>query len=210
MPPFHRANLRLRYKTSLNNLVRLLFVGRFAPNKGHRALIQIIDSYVQYISPDVRLDIVGAHDPELTGYYQEIAEMIERLGVAEQVVIHPHISVDRLEELFEQADAFICMSEHEGFGVPLLESQFIGLPVIAAATSAVAETLGSNQCCAPYPESPDDYLFFALLIAEVTQNLNAREGIVESGYANAINRFAPDVIENAFVTAILPLLEQTA
>ena len=39
------------------------------------------------------------------------------------------------------SDLFLCLSEHEGFGVPLLEAMVFGLPVIAYDAGAVAETL---------------------------------------------------------------------
>jgi len=49
------------------------------------------------------------------------------------------------EELFgwyRAANAYVSLSEHEGFGVPLIEAMAFDLPVIAYASSAVSETLG--------------------------------------------------------------------
>ena len=40
------------------------------------------------------------------------------------------------------ADLYVSMSEHEGFGVPLIESMYVGLPVLAYGAAAVPETMG--------------------------------------------------------------------
>jgi glycosyltransferase involved in cell wall biosynthesis len=40
------------------------------------------------------------------------------------------------------ADVFLCMSEHEGFSVPLIESMHFGIPVIAYKSTAVPYTMG--------------------------------------------------------------------
>ena len=40
------------------------------------------------------------------------------------------------------ADVYVSMSEHEGFGKPLIESMYFGLPVVAYASTAVPDTLG--------------------------------------------------------------------
>jgi glycosyltransferase involved in cell wall biosynthesis len=39
-------------------------------------------------------------------------------------------------------DVFVCLSEHEGFCVPVLEAMELGVPVVAYAAAAVPETLG--------------------------------------------------------------------
>ena len=51
---------------------------------------------------------------------------------------------DRLEVEYSRASIFCSLSSHEGFGVPLVESMSQGVPVIAHANSAIAETLGNG------------------------------------------------------------------
>jgi glycosyltransferase involved in cell wall biosynthesis len=45
---------------------------------------------------------------------------------------------------FRLADVYLSMSEHEGFGVPLVESFYLGLPVVAYAAGAVEETMNGG------------------------------------------------------------------
>ena len=52
------------------------------------------------------------------------------------------VSEVELEGLYRSADVFVCLSEHEGFCVPLLEAMAHGVPVVALGAAAVPETLG--------------------------------------------------------------------
>ena len=52
------------------------------------------------------------------------------------------VSHDELLAYYESAHVFISMSEHEGFGVPLVEAMLKRVPIVALAGTAVTETLG--------------------------------------------------------------------
>ena len=57
------------------------------------------------------------------------------------VVLTGHVAQDDLLAYYEAADVFVCLSEHEGYCVPLVEAMHAGVPVIAYAAGAVEETL---------------------------------------------------------------------
>jgi glycosyltransferase involved in cell wall biosynthesis len=57
-------------------------------------------------------------------------------------VLHGHVSERELLDRYRDAGVFVCLSEHEGFGVPLLEAMAAALPVVARDEAAVSETLG--------------------------------------------------------------------
>ena len=54
-----------------------------------------------------------------------------------------HLSDAELAAWYADADVFVCLSEHEGFCIPLLEAMQSGLPIVAFAAGAVPETLGN-------------------------------------------------------------------
>jgi glycosyltransferase involved in cell wall biosynthesis len=58
------------------------------------------------------------------------------------VVFAGHVDDDDLSAYYEVADLFLCLSEHEGYCVPLVEAFRFGVPVMAADAGAVPETLG--------------------------------------------------------------------
>ncbi len=118
---------------------RLLFVGRLVPNKRQEDLVKLLYWY-RRVDPDARLFLVG--DPWLPAYAEWLRELAEGLGLGEAVVFAGHVSQQDLVTYYRLADVYVSMSEHEGFGKPLIESMHLGVPVVAYAAAAVPETLG--------------------------------------------------------------------
>ena len=117
-----------------------LFVGRVAPNKAHHDLIKAFAAYRRAYDPDAVLRIVGA--PSSADYSQALRSFVEALGLTDAVVFAGPVSEALLAAHYRAADVFVCVSDHEGFCVPLLEAMHHRLPVVAYASSAVPETLG--------------------------------------------------------------------
>jgi glycosyltransferase involved in cell wall biosynthesis len=59
----------------------------------------------------------------------------------DEVVFTGHVDDDDLLAYYSVADLFLCLSEHEGYCVPLLEAMNAGVPVLAYDAGAVRETL---------------------------------------------------------------------
>ena len=120
----------------------LLFVGRVAPNKRHDDLIRLASYWKRFISPDLRLLLVGKL-PQSRRYFDRLqALMYEEGFTPSEVVFTGHVDHDDLLACYAAADVFVSMSEHEGFGVPLLEAMLMGVPVLAYRAAAVPDTLG--------------------------------------------------------------------
>jgi glycosyltransferase involved in cell wall biosynthesis len=69
-----------------------------------------------------------------------LCQLVRELRV-DEVVFTGQVDDDELYAYYRLADVFLCLSEHEGFGVPLQEAMLFGLPVIAYDAGAVRETL---------------------------------------------------------------------
>jgi glycosyltransferase involved in cell wall biosynthesis len=121
----------------------ILFVGRVSPNKRFEDLIRAFYYYHTLVEPGARLLLVGA-SPH--GAYQAYLDMlVESLGLAESVVFAGRVAeADGFGAYYRAADVFLCLSEHEGFGVPLVESMQFDVPVVAYKAGAVPETLGDS------------------------------------------------------------------
>lgn len=118
----------------------LLCVGRVVPHKRIEDAIKILALFRTY-EPQARLLIVGAHD-ELGPYCRWLRGLAARLGVIDAVHFLGQVPQPVLVACYRAAAVLLCMSEHEGFGVPLVEAMHLGVPVVAYAAGAVPETLG--------------------------------------------------------------------
>jgi glycosyltransferase involved in cell wall biosynthesis len=118
----------------------LLFVGRISPNKTQHHLVEALWLYRRWYDPEARLHLVG---PAVTAAYAEaVFSLAEELGIGHAVRHGEHLSEAELAAWYADADVFVCLSEHEGFCIPLLEAMRSGLPIVAFAAGAVPETLG--------------------------------------------------------------------
>lgn len=128
-----------RYSDGVTNI---LFVGRVAPNKKFQDVISAFAEYKNTYDKSARLFLVGSFG-EGDKYYNELLQHIESLGVKD-VIFPGHIPFADILAYYSVADAFLCMSEHEGFCVPLVEAMYFHVPVVAYASSAIPSTLGGS------------------------------------------------------------------
>jgi glycosyltransferase involved in cell wall biosynthesis len=122
--------------------VNLLFVGRLVPNKRPEDLIRLVSYWKRFVSRDVRLVLVGK-PPRERSYFDALQALAYEEGVAPgEVLFLGHVPHDELLACYRAARVFVSMSEHEGFGVPLVESMLMRVPVLAYSATAVPHTLG--------------------------------------------------------------------
>ncbi|PQV43138.1 glycosyltransferase [Methanohalophilus euhalobius] len=121
--------------------VNILFVGRIVPNKKQEDLIKIY-YYYKSINPKSRLFLIGGYEGCET-YYYFLQDLIRNLNL-KGVHLLGKIDFHDLIAYYHLADVFLCMSEHEGFCVPLLESMNFGVPIIAYNSTAIPYTLGNT------------------------------------------------------------------
>jgi glycosyltransferase involved in cell wall biosynthesis len=117
----------------------VLFVSRVAPNKRQEDVIKAFTLYRRVFRPTARLFLVGGADPP--SYLRALEAFVARLGI-EGVHLVGKIPLADLISHYRNADLFLSMSEHEGFGIPWLEAMHFGVPVLAFAAGAIAETVG--------------------------------------------------------------------
>jgi len=120
----------------------LLFVGRLAPNKRPEDLIRLASYWKRFVSQDVRLLLVGKL-PRRRAYFDALQALAYEEGLQpDECTFLGHVPHDELLACYAAARVFVSMSEHEGFGVPLVESMLMRVPVLAYSATAVPHTLG--------------------------------------------------------------------
>lgn len=129
-----------RYKGKATNI---LFVGRVVPNKKQEDLLAVFSLYKKHYDPDAKLFLIGSFS-YTDRYCRRLMSYIDRLGLVDDVIIPGHIGFDEILAYYASADVFLCLSEHEGFCVPLIEAMLFKVPIIAYDSCAVGETLGEG------------------------------------------------------------------
>ncbi len=120
----------------------ILFVGRLVPNKRQDELIECFANY-KLLDPAARLILAGgyvADDP----YVDHLHATVQVLGLTDSVVFTGKINDAELAAFYRVSDLYVSLSEHEGFGVPLVEAMWTDVPVLAYDCTAVGETIGEN------------------------------------------------------------------
>lgn len=122
--------------------VNIIFTGRIAPNKKQEDVIAAFYYYKKYLNPKSRLFLVGSGSG-MASYVSRLKKYVRELGLSD-VYFTGHVKFDEILAYYRIANVFLCMSEHEGFCVPLVEAMFFDVPIIAYDSSAVGDTLGGS------------------------------------------------------------------
>ena len=156
----------------------VLFVGRVAANKCHHDLIAAIAA-LRPSHPTARLLVVGS---AASGSYQRALDAYaKRLGVADRVDFVGAVDDATLASYLTRASVFLCLSEHEGFCVPVVEAMAAGIPVIAYDAAVLPETV-AHAGIVLGNKSP---LTVATAIARVLDDPALRKHLIDRGRLRA-------------------------
>lgn len=169
----------------------ILTVGRIAPNKRIDEVIRVFAAFQRGCRPDSALAIVGSglwFEP----YERECRSLVRDLGV-DNVSFTGTVSEEEKESLFADASAYICLSEHEGFGVPLVEAMRWDVPVLARAAGAIPETLGAGGLVVETKSRAELAELLEVLVADPT----VRAAVV-GAQRRELRRFEPASVRARF------------
>jgi glycosyltransferase involved in cell wall biosynthesis len=116
----------------------VLFVGRLAPHKRQDLIIRAFALYRRR-QPDARLVLIGV--PQSPAHLRALERLAEDVAPG-AVRFESEVTPARLWECYRSAHVFLCLSEHEGFCIPLLEAFHFGVPVVARDAGAIKEVVG--------------------------------------------------------------------
>jgi len=128
--------------TLQDGLVNILFVGRIAPNKKIEDHIKLAEHYKRSVDVYYRFIFVG-RDDAMPRYSAAMRALIDEFRMLpDRFWFTGPVPDDELAAYYRNAHAYVSLSEHEGFCVPLVEAMAMDVPVLAYAAAAVPETLG--------------------------------------------------------------------
>ncbi len=158
---------------------RVLLIGTKANKNQERALTAL-----QAIDCDIHL--IGEKKEQLQALIQSL-----QLEVRWDV----RLSDDEMRAAYQQADLLLFVSTAEGFGLPVLEAQAIGRPVVTSNRSSLPEVAAGAACLV----DPLDIEAIRTGVLRVIENDTYQSNLVERGLENA-KRFQPGAIANQYAT----------
>jgi FkbM family methyltransferase len=120
----------------------ILFVGRIIQSKGQLELAEAFARFHRSLNGPSRLVLVGTNRHDGAKYLDRVMARARAHGVEEHVIATGFVSDETLHDWYSRADLYVSLSQHEGFGVPLVEAMAHGVPVLAWPSGAVPYTLG--------------------------------------------------------------------
>ena len=171
------AAVRMKYNLPENYV---LFVGNFNPRKNLERLLLAFDRFKAESGLPHELVIAGEHgwkfnqNSALAGIRYKDA--VRFIGYAEEA---------DMPSIYTMAALFVFPSLYEGFGIPIIEAQQCGAPVLAGNNSAMPEVGGAGA------EYVDVYDIEAIscIMQNIIKSFNFRNKLIENGYKNA-SRFS--------------------
>ncbi len=149
-----------------------LFVGRIAPNKQVKDVIRVFH-YYQRINHRSRLFLVGKPMSPVCPHNAWLKDLIRYLGMTD-VYLTGHVPLAALLAHHELADVYVSVSEHEGYGVPLVGSMYFDVPMVACRTTAIPGTLERSGV----QVAQKDYPVVSELIHQMVTNSALRESVI--------------------------------
>lgn len=156
-----------------------LFVGSFKKSKNIPTLLTAFSSFYEKSKNPYDLVLIGGDkwmDPEIVEYLDALPKEIKG-----HVKILGFVSETQLSSLFRGAVAFVDPSWYEGFGLPFVEAQSIGCPVIGSTAGSLPEVLKDSAVLI----DPKSVRELALAMSKISTDSVLRQQIIAKGYKNA-------------------------
>ena len=159
----------------------LLFIGRLEKRKNIEGIVSAFEILKEKHKILHKLILAGKF-----GYGAEsIKNKIEHSKHKADIILPGFVKDEEKGELIKNADAFLFPTFYEGFGLPILEAQNMGVPVVTSNISSLPEVGGDSVLYTdPYkPESIADAAF------RLISDKGLKDDIVGKGHEN-VKRFS--------------------
>jgi glycosyltransferase involved in cell wall biosynthesis len=166
----------------------LLFLGRLEERKNVVRIIEAFGILKEKYKIPHRLVLAGKRGYGYGSIKYQISLSVRQAGnikYRDEVVELGYVSEEEKWELLKHADVFVFPSLYEGFGIPILEAQSVGAPVLTSNTSSLPEVGGEGAVFVD-PWSAES---IAEGIWRVLSDGVFRDGIIAKGSRN-VERFS--------------------
>mgnify|MGYP005853213397 FL=1 len=145
----------------------------------HKNFVKLIEAFLLLKDKDVKLYIVGGFNTKIFG--KDSLEILNIVKNNKNIVFLGRVSDDKLVELYSNAICFVYPSLYEGFGIPPLEAQSCGCPIVISDIPVFREIYRESAMFFN-PYNPED---IAQKIIKVINDSSLREKLRQKGFENA-------------------------
>ncbi len=137
----------------------------------------------------------------MPAYYAQVRALISEFRMLpDRFWFTGPVPDEDLGAFYRWADAYVSLSEHEGFCVPLVEAMAADVPILAYSAGAVPETLGG----AGLLFAPKDLEVAAEMLGMLVYDRPLRARVLE-GQRRRLDAFTPAAVEARLDRALADL-----
>ncbi|WP_082458907.1 glycosyltransferase family 1 protein [Pedobacter sp. Leaf216] len=172
----------------------ILNVGTIEERKNLKLAVQALKE----VDEAYKLVVIGKQTP----YFKTVEQEIEKLGLKNRILFLKNIPFADLPGIYQMANVFVYPSFYEGFGIPIIEALYSGVPVVAATGSCLEEAGGPNSLYV----SPNDSEALATAINKILNDSELQKEMKEKGL-EFVQKFNSPVVTQQLMNCYLNLLQ---
>jgi glycosyltransferase involved in cell wall biosynthesis len=164
----------------------ILYLGGMRKHKNIERLIKAYSILPKELQDEYKLVITKGTDG--------LRKLVGELNLSDNIVFTAFIDDEDKVGMYQLASLYAYISLYEGFGIPVIEAQAAGTPVITSNTSSLPEVAGDSAVCV----DPTSIEAIAEGIKDILTDDNLRSGLISKGYTNAKRYSCENAGENLF------------
>jgi len=158
-----------------------LYIGNWRPRKNLPKLIESFKVFIEKNSLDFLLVIGGRKDKR----FLDLEKEIQKNQLEGRLILTDFLTQEEVAVLYKRAKVLTFPSFYEGFGLPILEAQSLGIPVLTSNTSSLPEVGGEGA----FYVDPYNIEEITAGMEKLTEDETLRQDLIQKGYEN-IKRFS--------------------
>ena len=155
-----------------------LYTGNISPRKNLRGLLMALAAVRDVIPTE--LVVTGG-----LSWNDDFAKWVRKLGLTERVHRLGYVERRDMPVLYKASQAFVFPSFFEGFGLPVLEAQALGVPVVCSTAASLPEVAGNSALMVHPADTPG----LGQALVNVATDRALRQDLITKGLAN-VDRFS--------------------
>lgn len=159
-----KFNLKINPEINLKGSPKLITVGNVTDRKGQLNVINLLPKLIK-VFPDIHYHCVGIPTQK-----EQFLKVATRLNVDNHITFHGQVSDENLQQLLQSSDVFVMLSsptstgDIEGFGIAIIEANFMCLPSIGATNCGIEDAINNKKSGILVPYNNSELFIFALTI----------------------------------------------